>query len=82
MAKSKPFHVAPYSSFRYGVADMLPDTTVSVKETLTAYCKRKFITKTQAKYLIRNRWLLATRSGKHIYVAEACPNEIEAHLMG
>lgn len=79
MAKSKPFHSTEHTVFHYNVTDMPPDTTVNAKVTLTAYCNAKFVSKRQAREWIKKGWLLATRSGKHIYVWEACPEEIAAY---
>jgi hypothetical protein len=41
MAKSKPFNASPHSVFTYGAREFAEGSSISVKQTLTAYCKRK-----------------------------------------
>jgi hypothetical protein len=80
MAKSKPFNTSPHSVFVYGAREFTQDNTVSIKETLTAYCKRKGISKWRGSSFIKKGWLLATKAGKHVYVAECNPEAIELAL--
>lgn len=80
MAKSKPFHTTPHSVFAYGAKEFEPDSTVSVKITLTAYCQRNFVSKEQARRFIKEGWLLATRSGRNIFVSVCNQDAIDDWL--
>lgn len=80
MAKSKPFNTAPHSVFTYGAREFTQGNSISIKQTLTAYCKRKGISKWRGGKFIKNGWLLATKAGKHVYVAECNSEAIELAL--
>lgn len=80
MAKSKPFNASPHSVFTYGAREFAEGSSISVKQTLTAYCKRKGISKWRGSQFIKKGWLLATKSGKHVYVSECNPEAIELAL--
>lgn len=80
MAKSKPFNTTHETVFGKGITDFKPGVSASKKQTLTKYCQDNFITKRQARRFIKLKWLLATRSGKHIYVQVKCPEKIAEWL--
>jgi hypothetical protein len=53
-----------------------PFTGVTQWELLTAYIARKYISRSQAKTLIRKKWLAVSSFKNRLYVSEICPNEI------
>lgn len=74
-----------YSATKYSVLALAPETTIPDTQftqyrTLTWYCKQKYITKKIARTLIKKRWLCAIKHGRHIYVAEKCPEQINQYL--
>lgn len=68
------------SYFAYFPYEFTPGVNHSRKITLTAYCKAKFISKHQARTLIRKKWLGVTRFRGEIWVHEICPDEIAEFL--
>ena len=50
------------------------------KTLLTDYCKKKNISRKQAKTLIRKKWLAITQFKARIWVHEICPEQITDFL--
>jgi hypothetical protein len=73
----RPFEFDPQVS-----DDPEVDTRYYKKITLTQYCQEKFISKSQARTLIRKKWLAITRFRGHIWVHEICPDQIHDFLLG
>ena len=80
MAKSKPFNTTPYSVFVNRYREFGVDRTSSVKVTLTAYCKDRYVSKYQAKIFIKKGWLAVTKHGRNLWVEELCKDEIDEYL--
>ena len=70
------------SLFAYFPYDFPPGVNHSRKITLTRYCQEKFISKKQARTLVRKKWLAITRFRNQIWVQEICPDEITEFLSG
>jgi hypothetical protein len=70
------------SLFAYFPHDFPPGVNHSRKIPLTRYCQEKFITKDQARTLVRKKWLAITKFRNQIWVQEICPDEINEFLSG
>jgi hypothetical protein len=68
------------SVFAYRPYEFDPDKNYYTKIPLTAYCKNKFITKKQARTLIRKKWLAVTHFRGQTWVHEICPELINDFL--
>lgn len=71
-----------YSLFAYFPFDFPPEVYHSRKIRLTQYCQEKFISKKQARTLVRKKWLAITRFRNQVWVQEICPDEINEFLSG
>jgi hypothetical protein len=67
-----------YSFISARVKRLIPNTPVLVKIPLKKYCQQRNITRKQAKTLLNKRWLTASKVRGRIYVAEICPEAINA----
>lgn len=74
-----------YRSTRYSVLSLRPyqfepGKDFSIKETLTTYCQKRFISKSVARRFMAKKWLLVTKRGRHIFIEELCTEQIDVYL--
>ncbi len=68
------------SIFAYRPHEFTPKKNWYEKIPLTRYCKKKNISKKQAKTLIRKKWIGITQFRAQIWVHEICPEQIKEFL--
>ncbi len=74
-----------FSASKHSVLALAPDSKIDDSgftqfHRLTWYCRQKYISRSQGVGLIKKRWLAAIKQGGKIWVAERCPDEIQAYL--
>lgn len=69
-----------YSVFASRPYEFSPGKHTYTKIRLAQYCRENFISRDQAKTLIKKKWLAVTRFHGCLWVHEICPDQIRQHL--